>query len=74
MRLGILTMAIPIVTVIGSIAEGIVAGFLQVEKAAMLDFGFDNGARIVLGVMLLVISLLCRYGAELAQKESANGQ
>ena len=75
MRLGILTMAIPIgCTVIGSIAEGMVAGFLQVEKAAMLDFGFDNGARIVLGVMLLVISLLCRYGAELAQKESANEQ
>lgn len=73
LRLGILTLAIPAgCSVLGSVAEGIVVGFLKTEKAAAMDVLFDNGASIMLGVMFIMISLLCRCGAELipAGKES----
>lgn len=67
MRLGILTLAIPTgCAVIGSIVEGIIAGFMKVENSAM-DMYFDNVASIALGIMFIVISLLCRYGAELRE-------
>lgn len=70
MRLGILTLAIPTgCAVAGSIAEGIVAGFMDVERAAAMDLRFDNEASIVLGVMFLLMALLCRYGAELKAEE-----
>ena len=66
LRLGILTLAIPTgCAVLGSIAEGVIAGFLQVERAAAMDLQFDNEASIALGVMFLLGSLLCRHGAEL---------
>ena len=65
MRLGILTLAIPTgCAVVGSIVEGILAGFTDVAHAAAMDMHFDNEASIVLGVMFIVISLLCGYGAE----------
>lgn len=68
LRLGILTLAIPTgCKVAGSIVEGIVAGFMQVEKAAALDLYFDHEASITLGIMLILGSLLCRYGAELRE-------
>ena len=37
---------------------------------APLDRSFDNGASVVLGVMLLLGSLLCRYGAELTHQDA----
>lgn len=65
MRLGILTIAIPVGSAIAaSIAEGIIAGIMQVERAAVMDMYFDNDASIVLGIMFILGSLLCRYGAE----------
>ena len=65
--LGILTLALPTgCAVVGSIVEGIVAGFLAVEKASAMDLHFDNEASLVLGVMFLLGSLLCRHGAALA--------
>lgn len=68
LRLGILTIAVPVGSAIaGSIAEGIVAGFMKVEKAAAMDMYFDNDAAIVLGVMFILGSLLCRCGAELKE-------
>lgn len=71
LRLGVLTLVIPTgCSVLGSIAEGIAAGFWNAEKAAALDLSFDNGASIVLGVMFLPGSLLCRYGAELTQQDA----
>ena len=67
LRLGILTLALPTgCAVVGSIVEGIVAGFLAVEKASAMDLHFDNEASLVLGVMFLLGSLLCRHGAALA--------
>lgn len=72
LRLGILTLAIPTgCAVLGSVAEGIVAGFANVQKAAAMDIYFDNAASIVLGVMFIFVSFLCRYGAELAQNKDA---
>ena len=69
LRFGILTLVLPTgCAVLGSIAEGLVAGFLRLEQAAAMDRYFDNGAGMVLGVMLMLGALLCRYGAELARK------
>jgi hypothetical protein len=68
LRLGILTAAIPTgCAVVGSIVEGIVAGFMKVERAAAMDMYFDNKSSIVLGIMFILGSLLCRYGAELRE-------
>ena len=67
--LGILTLAIPTgCAVDGSIVEGIIAGFMQVEKAEAMDIYFDNAASIALGIMFILGSLLCRYGAELKER------
>ena len=68
LRLGILTLAVPTgCAVVGSIVRGIVAGFMKVEETAAMDKLFDNSASIALGVMFLLGSLLCRYGAELRE-------
>ena len=68
-RLGILALAIPLgSSLLGSIAEGLAAGFLNTETATAMDLYFDNEASLVLGLMFLLGSLLCRYGAE--QKEA----
>lgn len=66
LRLGILTITVPTgCAVVGSIVEGIITGFMKVEKAAAMDMYFDNEASIVLGIMFILGSLLCRCGAEL---------
>ena len=70
LRLGILTLTIPTgCAVVGSIVEGIIAGFMKVKKAAAMDMYFDNEASIVLGIMFILGSLLCRYGAELRENQ-----
>jgi len=72
LRLGILTLVIPTgCAVAGSIVEGIIAGFMNAEKASAVDVYFDGAANIALGVMFIVISFLCRYGAELAESRDA---
>ena len=69
LRLGILTLALPTgCAVAGRVVEGIVAGSLTVEKAAGMDLTLGSEASIVLGVMFLLGSLLCRYGAELGRE------
>ena len=66
LRLGILTITIPAgCAVAESIVEGVIVGFMKVEKAAAMDMYFDNEASIVLGIMFILGSLLCRCGAEL---------
>jgi hypothetical protein len=68
LRLGIMTLTIPTgCAVAGSIVEGIIAGFMKVEKAAVMDMYFDNEASIMLGIMFILGSLLCRYGGELRE-------
>lgn len=41
---------------------------MQVEKAEAMDIYFDNAASIALGIMFILGSLLCRYGAELKER------
>mgnify|MGYP005777501451 FL=1 len=66
LRLGILSLAISTgCAMVGSIVEGIVAGLIKAEETAAIDIHFDNSSNIALGVMFIVVSLLCRYGAEL---------
>ena len=68
LRLGVITLIIPpACTIAGSIAEEITAGLMNIEKAAAMDIYFDNESSFVLGIMLILISLLCRYGAELRE-------
>lgn len=69
LRLGILTLAIPTgCAVAGSIVEGILAGFMKVEKAAAMDKLFDQEASIGLGILFILAFLLCRHGAELRER------
>lgn len=72
LRLGIITITVPTGTaVIGRVVEGVVAGFMNVEKAEALEMYFDNETSIVLGIMFIAVSLLCRYGAEIKEKGEA---
>lgn len=64
-----LALAIPLgSSLLGSIAEGLAAGLLNTETATAAELHFDNEASLVLGLIFLLGSLLCRYGAE--QKEA----
>ena len=66
LRLGILTITIPLgCDIAGSIVAGIAAGLIQTEPASGVAQNFDSSGSIVLGIMFLLGSLLCRYGAEL---------
>lgn len=60
-HLGISMIWIPLVTVVlAQVAQGVLAQFMEgAEK-----FSLEGGDNIALGVMFLVMSLLCRYGAE----------
>ena len=70
LRLGILTLTIPTgCAAVGRIAEGILAGFAETEAAETMDTYFDTGANLALGIMFLFVSLLCRCGAELTQRD-----
>ncbi len=65
LRLGIITVTVPVgCEIAGSIAMGIIAGFMRIAEA---DMHSDSSASIALGVMFIIISLLCRYGAELRE-------
>ncbi len=43
----------------------IAAGLMQAEPASGMAQNFDSSGSILLGIMFLLGSLLCRYGAEL---------
>ena len=64
MRLGILTICIPIGTQI--LAE-IVHTVLEHTLEGVAPFEPSSGSSFTLGIMFLVMSLLCRYGAELRE-------
>lgn len=68
MRLGILTVVIPVGSAAaGGIAEEIIAGFMKIEKTAVIDMYFDNESSIVLGIMFILASFIFRYGAHLEE-------
>ena len=64
LRLGILTIVIPLGTVIVcSIGIAIADNFFpEIEKLS-----YDGYASVGLGIMMIVASLFCRYGAEVAE-------
>ena len=65
LRLGILAMAIPTgCAVAGRIFEGILVGFMKEKQAAAMELSFHQETSIVLGIMLILGALLCRYGTE----------
>lgn len=62
LRLGILTVCIPLgCLILAEIVSGILAGFLNCDDLLKIK----NGDSVALGVMFIVMSLLCRHGAEL---------
>ena len=71
MRLGICTICIPIGT---AIISGIVYGIMSSIFSGVADYSFSNTTSVGLGVMFIVISLLCRYGAEITQNEGVSQQ
>lgn len=65
MRLGILTICIPLATVFVS---GIVYGVMSVFFKVSEDVNLSNFTSVGLGVMFIVMSLICRYGAEITDE------
>ncbi len=62
LHLGISVIWIPIVTaVLAQIAHGVIDQFMENVEKLNLD-GFDS---VMLGVMLIIASVLCKYGAEI---------
>lgn len=67
MRLGISAIWIPIVSaVLAQVAHGIISAMMENVDALSLE----GGDSVALGVMLIVISVFCRYGAELVANQS----
>ena len=65
-RLGILTICIPIGTQI--IAEIVYAALSHIwNNVAPLEL--DNSGSVALGIMFIVLSLICGYGAECQKGE-----
>ena len=68
LRLGILMLTIPIgCAIVRKIVTGIVGSFIHVSKNVAAELYFDNESSVVLGIMFILGSLLCRYGAELRE-------
>lgn len=65
LQLGVSVIWMPLVSmVLAQVARGVIAQLMEnVEKLSIN--GFES---VALGVMLIVTSVLCRYGAELAEK------
>lgn len=62
LRLGIITICVPLGTqIIAEIVSGILAAILHCGEA----FKMSADGSVALGVMFIVMSLLCRYGAEM---------
>lgn len=54
---------------LADLAQAIIVGHMRVNADFAADICFDNSGSTALGVMFLVMSLLCRLGAE--QKQAA---
>lgn len=69
MHLGISVVWIPIVSAVSAhIAQEIITQFAENAEIIALE-GFDS---VALGIMFIIMSLLCRYGAELKEKASSD--
>lgn len=72
LRLGISVVWIPIATtVLAQVTQGVMAQCMENVETLNLE-GFDS---VTLGVMLILMSLLCKYGAECKENgESKQGE
>lgn len=66
-RLGILTIFLPIGTQI--VAE-IVHAVMEQAMQGVAPLQLDNDSSVTLGIMFIVLSLICRYGAELREEKA----
>lgn len=65
-RLGILSIAVSIgCSVFAAVTSEIAASVTNATESAAFDIRFGVGGNIALGVMFIVTSLLCRYGAQI---------
>lgn len=70
-RLGIMAIAVPTgCVVLAEIVQGIMRGFMNVTADGGADLSFDNEASIIVGVMFIVGSFLCGYGAEVLEDKN----
>lgn len=71
MRLGIFVIGINIVSaVLAQVAQGIISVMMENVEALTLE----GGDSVAIGVMLIVMSLFCRYGAELIANQTTKEQ
>lgn len=69
LRLGIITICVPLgALLLAQIVSGVMAEIIGCGEMLQLD----GGDSVILGVMFLFMSLLCRYGAELREKSGEN--
>lgn len=67
LRLGILTICVPLGTLIlAQIVSGVIAEIIGCGEV----FKLDGDGSVTLGVMFIFMSLLCKYGAELREKSA----
>ncbi len=68
LRLGILAICIPMgCLILAAIVSSIIAAFLKCNDMLKIE----NVSSVVLGIMFIVMSVLCRYGAELEKNQIA---
>lgn len=63
-RLGILLIVLPAVA---AIVVGVLHGIFDMSQIEAADVG--NGTSVMMGIMLILISVILRYGAELEERE-----
>ena len=68
LRLGILTIVLPLVA---AILSALVCEFLTLPQDAVRDWG--NLGSLTMGIVLILVSLIFRYGAELETQKQEDG-
>lgn len=70
-RLGILTICLPLGSaIIAEITGGIIAGFMNININSLDEINY-GGNTVALGIMFIVVSVICRFGAETVHNISA---
>lgn len=65
-RLGILTIAVSVgSTVLGIIVQELVAGFAG--ATVLMENTYDCESAVFIGIMFIVMSIFCKYGAEIIE-------
>ena len=68
-RLGTMMIVIPTgCAVLAEIVQGIMTGFMNMTADGWSELNFDNEASVIVGVMFIVGSFLCGYGADLLEE------